>query len=128
MDCSLYQSTPATTGAGKSNDFRVRYKMKVLYADDRHSLLLIFQALDAAGNVSGPATAARAQGVPAPRRMQDRFLDGRGQSLGDVFGGVGFTWECDAHLYYKRAKQNDAMLGYQGWNRQRLSDLVLAPA
>ncbi len=45
-----------------------------------------------------------------------------------VHGGVGFTWDCDAHFYYKRAKQNDVMLGYQGWNRQRLSDLVLSPA
>jgi alkylation response protein AidB-like acyl-CoA dehydrogenase len=45
-----------------------------------------------------------------------------------VHGGVGFTWECDAHWYYKRAKQNDVLLGYQGWQRQRLADLVLEPA
>ncbi len=45
-----------------------------------------------------------------------------------IHGGVGFTWDCDAHLYYKRAKQNDAMLGYQGFQRQRLADLVLDPA
>jgi len=43
-----------------------------------------------------------------------------------IHGGVGFTWDCDAHFYYKRAKQNDVMLGYQGWHRQRLADLVLA--
>jgi alkylation response protein AidB-like acyl-CoA dehydrogenase len=42
-----------------------------------------------------------------------------------IHGGVGFTWDCDAHLYYKRAKMNDAMLGYQGWQRHRLADLVL---
>lgn len=45
-----------------------------------------------------------------------------------VHGGVGFTWECDAHWYYKRAKQNDGLLGYQGWQRRRLADLVLEPA
>jgi alkylation response protein AidB-like acyl-CoA dehydrogenase len=45
-----------------------------------------------------------------------------------VHGGVGFTWDCDAHFYYKRAKQNDVMLGYQGYQRQRLADLVLDPA
>jgi alkylation response protein AidB-like acyl-CoA dehydrogenase len=45
-----------------------------------------------------------------------------------IHGGVGFTWACDAHFYYKRAKQNDAMLGYQGWQRRRLSDLILQPA
>ena len=45
-----------------------------------------------------------------------------------VHGGVGFTWDCDAHFYYKRAKQNDVLLGYQGFQRQRLADLVLDPA
>jgi alkylation response protein AidB-like acyl-CoA dehydrogenase len=26
-------------------------------------------------------------------------------------GGMGFTWECDAHLYVKRARAFDATLG-----------------
>ena len=43
-----------------------------------------------------------------------------------IHGGVGFTWDCDAHFYFKRAKQNDVMLGAAGWNRRRLADLVLA--
>jgi alkylation response protein AidB-like acyl-CoA dehydrogenase len=42
-----------------------------------------------------------------------------------VHGAVGFTWDCDAQLFYKRAKQNDALLGYQGWQRQRIADLVI---
>jgi alkylation response protein AidB-like acyl-CoA dehydrogenase len=45
-----------------------------------------------------------------------------------IHGGVGFTWDCDAHLYYKRAKANDLMLGRQGWQRARVADLVLGPA
>lgn len=44
-----------------------------------------------------------------------------------IHGGVGFTWDCDAHLFYKRAKANDLLLGQQGWQRQRVADLVLAP-
>ena len=43
-----------------------------------------------------------------------------------IHGGVGFTWDCDAHLFYRRAKQSDLLLGYQGWQRHRLADLVLA--
>jgi alkylation response protein AidB-like acyl-CoA dehydrogenase len=43
-----------------------------------------------------------------------------------IHGGVGFTWDCDAHLHYRRAKQNDLMLGAQSWQRRRLADLVLA--
>jgi alkylation response protein AidB-like acyl-CoA dehydrogenase len=44
-----------------------------------------------------------------------------------IHGGVGFTWDCDAHLFYRKAKQDDLLLGYQGWQRQRLADLVLTP-
>ena len=40
-----------------------------------------------------------------------------------IHGGVGFTWECDAHFLFKRAKQNDVLLGYQGWHRARVADL-----
>jgi alkylation response protein AidB-like acyl-CoA dehydrogenase len=42
-----------------------------------------------------------------------------------IHGGVGFTWDCDAHLYYKRAKANDLLLGRQGWQRRRVADLIL---
>jgi alkylation response protein AidB-like acyl-CoA dehydrogenase len=28
-----------------------------------------------------------------------------------VFGGMGFTWECDAHLYYQRVVQSRQLLG-----------------
>jgi alkylation response protein AidB-like acyl-CoA dehydrogenase len=42
-----------------------------------------------------------------------------------IHGGVGFTWDCDAHVFYKRAKQNDLLLGYHGIHRERVADLVL---
>jgi alkylation response protein AidB-like acyl-CoA dehydrogenase len=42
-----------------------------------------------------------------------------------IHGGVGFTWDCEAHLHYRKAKQADLLLGYQGWQRARLADLVL---
>ena len=43
-----------------------------------------------------------------------------------IHGGVGFTWDADPHLFYRRAKANDIHLGQQAWQRQRLADLVLA--
>lgn len=42
-----------------------------------------------------------------------------------VHGGVGFTWDVDCHLYYRRVKQNDVLFGHQNWQRHRLADLVL---
>ena len=47
-----------------------------------------------------------------------------GESI-QVHGGVGFTWDCEAHLHYRKAKQADLLLGAQGWHRRRLADLVL---
>ena len=39
-----------------------------------------------------------------------------------VHGGIGFTWEHDAHLYYRRAKSSDLMFGDASYQRQRLGD------
>jgi alkylation response protein AidB-like acyl-CoA dehydrogenase len=44
-----------------------------------------------------------------------------------VHGGIGFTWDIDAHLLYRRAKQDDVLFGAQGYQRQRLADLILGP-
>jgi alkylation response protein AidB-like acyl-CoA dehydrogenase len=43
-----------------------------------------------------------------------------------VHGGVGFTWDCDAHVYLRRAKVNDLLLGDQSWNRTRVADEYFA--
>ncbi|TDC53483.1 acyl-CoA dehydrogenase [Actinomadura sp. KC345] len=37
-------------------------------------------------------------------------------------GGIGYTWEHDAHLYYKRAKSSELLLGPPGRHRARLAD------
>ena len=39
-----------------------------------------------------------------------------------VHGGIGFTWEHDAHLYYRRAKSSELLLGGQRQQRARLAD------
>jgi alkylation response protein AidB-like acyl-CoA dehydrogenase len=43
-----------------------------------------------------------------------------------IHGATGFTWDCDAQRLYKRAKQNDLLLGQSGWHRQRISAAALA--
>jgi len=45
-----------------------------------------------------------------------------------VHGGVGFTWDLDCHLLFRRVKANDVLFGRQGWQRERLADLLLGPA
>jgi alkylation response protein AidB-like acyl-CoA dehydrogenase len=38
-----------------------------------------------------------------------------------VHGGIGFTWEHPAHLYFKRAKASEAMFGTPAYHRERLA-------
>ncbi|CAA0079390.1 Acyl-CoA dehydrogenase FadE27 [Mycolicibacterium vanbaalenii] len=39
-----------------------------------------------------------------------------------IHGGIGFTWEHPAHLYYKRAKSSGHLLGSAGHHRRQLAD------
>ena len=41
-----------------------------------------------------------------------------------VHGGIGFTWDFDAQLYFKRAKSSQLMLGDAAYHRARFSDLT----
>jgi alkylation response protein AidB-like acyl-CoA dehydrogenase len=45
-----------------------------------------------------------------------------------VLGGIGYTWEHDAHLYYRRALSLRALLGGSGDWAQRVAGLALAGA
>ena len=38
-----------------------------------------------------------------------------------IHGGIGFTWEHDAHLYFKRAKSSELFLGDGAYHRERLA-------
>jgi alkylation response protein AidB-like acyl-CoA dehydrogenase len=37
-----------------------------------------------------------------------------------IHGGVGFTWDNDTHLWFKRAKSSEVFLGDPTWRRERL--------
>ena len=43
-------------------------------------------------------------------------------------GGIGFTWECFVHLYFKRQKHSQMLWGDAAWHRARLADIVLGAA
>ncbi len=42
-----------------------------------------------------------------------------------VHGGMGFTWENDVHLYYRRAKVSETMLGDNVFHRERLVSMIV---
>jgi alkylation response protein AidB-like acyl-CoA dehydrogenase len=45
-----------------------------------------------------------------------------------VHGGIGFTWEHQAHLYFKRATTDAALLGSAEQHRARVAEIVLDEA
>ena len=54
----------------------------------------------------------------------DAYFKNAAEGL-QMHGGVGFTWEYDVHLYFKRAKASEHMLGNGAWHRERLASLIL---
>jgi alkylation response protein AidB-like acyl-CoA dehydrogenase len=42
-----------------------------------------------------------------------------------VHGGIGFTWEHDLQLYYKRAKSSETTFGDAAFHRERIAALVV---
>lgn len=53
-----------------------------------------------------------------------RFISDRSVQL---HGGIGFTWECDIHLYFKRSMHNQALYGDGVHQRRRLADELIGP-
>ncbi len=54
----------------------------------------------------------------------DAYFAIAGDSM-QLFGGVGFTWEYDVHLYFKRAKSSEQMLGGGSVHRERIAAALL---
>jgi alkylation response protein AidB-like acyl-CoA dehydrogenase len=52
------------------------------------------------------------------------FLSSRSVQL---HGGIGFTWECDVHLFFKRNKHNQALYGDGVHQRKKLADILIGP-
>ncbi len=45
-----------------------------------------------------------------------------------VHGGMGFTWENDLHLYYRRAKASETMFGDATYHRERIARMAIDAA
>lgn len=40
-------------------------------------------------------------------------------------GGIGFTWECYVHLFFKRQKHSQMLWGDAAWHRARLAEILI---
>lgn len=72
--------------------------------------------------------AERSDEVPAAAALaaaycSDAFVTAAHQMI-QFHGGMGFTWELPAHLYYKRARSSQLLLGEAETHRERLAELI----
>lgn len=73
------------------------------------------------------AAAAAAEGasdLPAVASLSkayasDTYMKSAAECL-QIHGGIGFTWENDTHLYFKRAKSSEVFLGDPNYHRDQL--------
>lgn len=65
------------------------------------------------------ARMAKSAASDAGAYMSDRSVQ--------LHGGIGFTWECDVHLFFKRSMHNQALYGDGVHQRRKLADILIGP-
>jgi alkylation response protein AidB-like acyl-CoA dehydrogenase len=44
-----------------------------------------------------------------------------------LHGGIGFTWECDVHIFFKRSLHNQTLYGDGVHQRRQIADALIGP-
>jgi alkylation response protein AidB-like acyl-CoA dehydrogenase len=88
-------------------------------------LLLEVESLRSAVSYAAAAVAAGSTEVPVLAALvkaygSEVYSHVAGENI-QIHGGIGFAWEHDAHLYFKRAKASELFLGDGSHHRERLA-------
>ena len=91
-------------------------------------LLLEVESLRSAVIYAGAAVAEDSPEVPTLAALvkalaSDTYFHVAADNI-QIHGGIGFTWEHDAHLYFKRAKASELFLGDSNYHRERLASRI----
>jgi len=91
-------------------------------------LLLEVECLRSAVRYAAAAVAEDSPEVPALAALtqayaSEVFFHVAAENI-QIHGGIGFTWEHDAHLYFKRAKASELFLGDGAYHRERLAQRI----
>jgi len=88
------------------------------------NMLLEIEAAKSAAYYAGWAAAENDPELPvlasvAKAYCSDAYVHAAAENI-QIHGGIGFTWEHPAHLYFKRAKSSELLLGAPDYHRERL--------
>lgn len=81
------------------------------------------EALDPQGDPQVAGELATAAAL-AKAHCSEAFFHCASEAI-QLHGGVGFTWEYDVHLYFKRARASESFLGLPAWHRERMAMAIL---
>jgi len=70
------------------------------------------------GVAEAPLAAAMAKAY-----CSDAYRHVSGEGI-QIHGGIGFTWEHDMHIYFKRAKSSEVTFGDATWNRELVAQHI----
>ena len=91
-------------------------------------LLLEVESLRSAVGYAAAAAAENSAEIPALASLvkayaSETYFHVAAENI-QIHGGIGFTWEHDAHLYFKRAKSSELFLGDGSCHRERLATRI----
>jgi len=91
-------------------------------------MLLEVESAKSAAYYAGWAAAEDSEELPvvaslAKSYCSEAFFHAAAENI-QIHGGIGFTWEHDAHLYFKRAKSSELMLGDPSYHRELLAQRI----
>jgi len=77
----------------------------------------------AAWAVANDATEAPLAAAMAKAYCSDAYRHVSGEGI-QIHGGIGFTWEHDMHIFFKRAKSSEVTFGDATWNRELVAQFI----
>jgi alkylation response protein AidB-like acyl-CoA dehydrogenase len=91
-------------------------------------MLLEVESAKSAAYYAGWAAAEDSEELPvvaslAKSYCSEAYFHAAAENI-QIHGGIGFTWEHDAHLYFKRAKSSELMLGDPSYHRELLAQRI----
>jgi alkylation response protein AidB-like acyl-CoA dehydrogenase len=91
-------------------------------------MLLEVESAKSAAYYAGWAAAEDNDELPvvaslAKAYCSDAYFHAAAENI-QIHGGIGFTWEHPAHLYFKRAKSSELMLGDPSYHRELLAQRI----
>jgi alkylation response protein AidB-like acyl-CoA dehydrogenase len=91
-------------------------------------MLLEVESAKSAAYYAGWAAAENSDELPvvaslAKSYCSEAYFHAAAENI-QIHGGIGFTWEHDAHLYFKRAKSSELLLGDPSYHRELLAQRI----